>query len=67
MFSRIFLWIFLVAGIIYTAIWNFVDFPAGIVRFGTESGKNIESYDDQGEKLFKDTKDVSAVDHSLAL
>lgn len=26
----------------YTAIWNTLSFPAGVVPFGKESGKNVE-------------------------
>lgn len=50
---------FFTAGALYLNIWNFVDFPAGVVRFGTESGNNIDSYDDQGETLFKRAKMVN--------
>lgn len=33
---------FLLASVIYTFIWNALDMPAGVVRFGTESGRLIE-------------------------
>jgi hypothetical protein len=44
--------------IVYTMIWNLVDFPAGIVRFGTETGENIDSYDDEGDSMLKLAKEV---------
>ncbi|ODM90211.1 Fatty acid amide hydrolase 1 [Orchesella cincta] len=44
--------------IVYTMIWNFVDFPAGVVRFGTETGANVDSYDDEGEPLLIRAKQV---------
>lgn len=50
---------FFIAGFVYTAIWNFVDFPAGVVRFGTETGAEIDSYDDQDEPMLKSAKHVS--------
>jgi Asp-tRNA(Asn)/Glu-tRNA(Gln) amidotransferase A subunit family amidase len=33
-----------IAAFIYTALWNLCDFPAGVVKFGTESGTNLETY-----------------------
>ncbi|CAL8085987.1 unnamed protein product [Orchesella dallaii] len=43
---------------VYTMIWNFVDFPAGVVRFGTETGANLDSYDDGGEPMLKLAKEL---------
>lgn len=36
-----------------------MDFPAGVVRFGTETGAEIDSYDDQDEPMLKSAKHVS--------
>lgn len=42
-------------------IWNLVDFPAGVVPFGRESGKNIDAYDDEGDNALKMAKKVSLI------
>lgn len=42
----------------YTMIWNFVDFPAGVIPFGIESGRNIDNYDDEGDALLRLAKEV---------
>lgn len=39
-------------------IWNIVDFPAGVLPFGVESGKNICAYDDEGDAMLKMAKEV---------
>lgn len=39
-------------------IWNLVDFPAGIVRFGVETGENLDSYGDEGDAMLKLAKEV---------
>ncbi len=44
--------------IVYTLIWSLVNFPAGVVPFGTESGKYIDLYDDQGDYALKLAKKV---------
>lgn len=36
-----------------------MDFPAGVVRFGTETGCDVELYDDQNEPMLKAAKLVS--------
>ncbi|KAG4075424.1 hypothetical protein HA402_015077 [Bradysia odoriphaga] len=41
----------------YTMIWNFVDFPAGVIPFGTESGQNIDNYKDEGDALLRLAKE----------
>ncbi|CAG7834509.1 unnamed protein product [Allacma fusca] len=38
---------------VYTMTWNVVNFPAGVVKFGTESGKNIDNYDNRGDQALK--------------
>ncbi|ODM93445.1 Fatty-acid amide hydrolase 1 [Orchesella cincta] len=43
----------LLSGAVYTMIWSFVNFPAGVVRFGTESEAGFQSYDDGGHFEFK--------------
>ncbi|ODM90213.1 Fatty-acid amide hydrolase 1 [Orchesella cincta] len=43
---------------VYTVIWNFLDFPAGGVRFGIETGANIEDYDDEDEPTFQLAKEL---------
>jgi len=40
--------------------WNLVSFPAGVVPFGRESGKNFDSYDDEGDVALKMARKVSA-------
>ncbi len=50
---------FFIAGFVYTVIWNLVDFPAGVLRFGTETGAQIDSYDDQNEPMLKSARHVS--------
>ncbi|CAG7649513.1 unnamed protein product, partial [Allacma fusca] len=40
-------------GAVYTMTWNVVNFPAGVVRFGKESGKNIDKFDNRGDQGFK--------------
>jgi Asp-tRNA(Asn)/Glu-tRNA(Gln) amidotransferase A subunit family amidase len=37
----------------YTQTWSLLDFPVGVTRFGTESGENIDSYDDEDDSLLK--------------
>jgi len=44
--------------VIYTMIWNMFDFPAGVVRFGTESGENIDGYDTEGDFILEIAKKV---------
>ncbi len=43
----------------YSAFWNVVDFPAGIVPFGFETGKKVSLYDDQGDMALKLAKKVN--------
>jgi len=45
-------------GIVYTMIWNFVNFPAGVVRFGTFKGTGVDSYNDQNESILKMAKEA---------
>ena len=42
-------------------IWNLCDFPAGVVPFGTESGKNISSFNDEGDMFLKIAKKVIGI------
>lgn len=42
----------------YTMIWNFVNFPTGVVRFGTETSGSVASYDDQGDSVLRAAKNV---------
>ncbi|ODM88582.1 Fatty acid amide hydrolase 1 [Orchesella cincta] len=44
--------------IVYTMFWNFVNFPAGIVPFGNETGEHNDEYDDEGEPMFKVAKEL---------
>ena len=44
--------------IVYTLIWSLVNFPSGVLPFGTESGKYIDQYDDQGDFALKLSKKV---------
>lgn len=37
----------------YAMIWNLVEFPAGVVPFGRESGKHYEAFDDEGDLALK--------------
>jgi len=37
----------------YAMIWNLVDFPAGVVPFGRESGKNLENFDHENDVALK--------------
>ena len=46
-------------GVPYTATWNMLDFPAGVLPFGTESGSKVDEYDDRGDYYFKLAKEVS--------
>lgn len=39
-------------------LWNFVDFPAGVIPFGIETGQNIESYNDEGDAVLRLAKEV---------
>lgn len=39
-------------------IWNFVDFPAGVIPFGVETGRNIDDYNDEGDALLRLAKEV---------
>jgi hypothetical protein len=41
-------------------IWNLCDFPAGVIKFGFESGKNIEKFNDEGDMFLKIAKKVQA-------
>jgi fatty acid amide hydrolase len=41
----------------YTCIYNFLDFPAGVTPFGTESCTKIDSYDDEGDYTLKLAKE----------
>ncbi|XP_037049051.1 fatty-acid amide hydrolase 1-like [Bradysia coprophila] len=41
----------------YTMIWNFVDFPAGVIPFGIETGQNIDHYDDAGDAVLRLAKE----------
>ncbi|KAJ6645715.1 Fatty acid amide hydrolase 1 [Pseudolycoriella hygida] len=43
----------------YTMIWNFVNFPAGVIPFGVESGQNINNYNDEGDALLKLAKETT--------
>jgi hypothetical protein len=40
-------------------IWNLFDFPAGVLRFGTESGEKVDQYDPQGDMVLNTGKKVS--------
>ncbi|ODN04811.1 Fatty acid amide hydrolase 1 [Orchesella cincta] len=44
---------YLKPAIIHTLMWNMFDWPAGVVRFGTESGKKLEEYNTEGDMLLK--------------
>ncbi|CAG7717002.1 unnamed protein product, partial [Allacma fusca] len=44
-------------GVCYTAICNFLDFPAGVTPFGTETCSKIDSFDDQGDYYLKLARD----------
>lgn len=53
-------------GLIYSAflVSKFelqVDFPAGVVTMGTESGKKLNAYDDEGDMTLKFAKKVHAI------
>jgi fatty acid amide hydrolase len=37
------------SAVVYTMIWNLFDFPAGCVKWGSESGRNVDAYDDQSD------------------
>jgi len=37
----------------YSVLFNLVDFPAGVVTLGAESGKNLENFDDEGDFVLK--------------
>lgn len=50
--------LFLTAAVCYCCIWNLVDFPAGVIPFGHESGKKIDSYNDQGDMSLREAKKV---------
>lgn len=39
-------------------MWNLTDFPAGIVKFGNESGTRIADFDDEGDLFLKIAKKV---------
>jgi hypothetical protein len=39
-------------------IWNMFDFPAGVVKFGTESGEFIAGYDSEGDFFLEMAKKV---------
>ncbi|CAG7786166.1 unnamed protein product [Allacma fusca] len=40
---------YLFLGVCYVALWNLVDFPAGVIPMGTESGRNINISDTSGD------------------
>ena len=42
--------------------WNVVNFPAGVVKFGMESGKNINNYDSKGDQALIMSQKVSPQD-----
>jgi len=47
----------LLFAIVYTMIWNLVNFTAGIVPFGMESGEMVDSYNDEGDAMLKLAKE----------
>lgn len=42
-------------------IWNLFDFPSGVVKFGVESGKNIDSYNHENDFMLRVAPKVSGV------
>jgi len=42
----------------YTMIWNMLDFPAGVIRFGTESGNKIDHYDHKNDYILRLAQEV---------
>lgn len=48
----------ILVAITYTCFWNLVDMPAGIVKFGTETGEGLDDYDDGGLPSLKVAKKV---------
>ncbi|ODN05674.1 Fatty-acid amide hydrolase 1 [Orchesella cincta] len=50
---------------IYTFIWNALDMPAGVVRFGKEGGKLIDQMDTQNDNFLEMAK--NAVPASIGL
>lgn len=48
-------------------IWNFVDFPAGVIPFGIESGGNIDNYNDEDDALLMLAKEVRMYSLKLCL
>lgn len=41
--------------------YNFVDFPAGVIPFGVESGENIANYNDEGDALLRLAQQVNLI------
>ncbi|XP_035705299.1 fatty-acid amide hydrolase 1 isoform X2 [Folsomia candida] len=39
--------------VVYTMPWNLMDFPAGVARFGRESGTNFHSYSHQDDFILR--------------
>ncbi|CAL8109904.1 unnamed protein product [Orchesella dallaii] len=44
---------YLKPAIVHTLMWNMFDWPAGVVRFGTESGKKLQDYNTEGDLFLK--------------
>jgi len=47
-------------GMAYTLLWNLVEFPAGVVTIGTETGQSLAEFDDEGDMGFIAAKKVMA-------
>ena len=43
---------------IYTAVWNLLDFPAGVIPFGQESGTKVDEVKLSNKNLEKLVKEV---------
>jgi len=48
----------ILASVVYTMIWNLFDFPAGVVKFGKESGQNIDTFDTENDLALRLAKKV---------
>ncbi|OXA40478.1 fatty acid amide hydrolase 1 [Folsomia candida] len=42
--------------VFYTMIWNLFDFPAGVIKWGTESGEKVDKYDCQNDMVLRTGK-----------
>ncbi|CAG7815834.1 unnamed protein product [Allacma fusca] len=47
---------YLLLGYSYTSIWNLVEFPAGVVKFGLENGTDVTDYNDEGDPVLRVAK-----------